>query len=194
MTALRLRLAALCLSALSTAMATAQGTPPSTAKQPSAPAATPATRVPMGAARADAPAPGQGAGYHSPQSRFPPLKDRPGVVSWAVLSAVTKRVEDGRILPVFTPAAKALDKKTVTLQGFMMPLEPGRMQANFLLSAVPTTCSFCTPAGAEGLVSVRGKSTLPFSENAITVRGTLTVLTHDLSGLYYRLDDAKIVK
>ena len=31
----------------------------------------------------------------------------------------------------------------------MMPLEPGEKQSHFLLSAVPLTCSFCTPGGPE---------------------------------------------
>src|SRR6218665_1109667 len=74
------------------------------------------------------PAPGQGAGYHDPRSQFPPLKDREGVVSWSVLSSVTTRVEGAFVRPVYPKAVQALNNREVTVQGFMMPLEPGKQQ------------------------------------------------------------------
>ncbi len=140
------------------------------------------------------PGPGQGPGYHSPQSQFPPLKEREGVVSWSLLSSVTTRVEGAFVRPVYPKPVQALNNKDVTVQGFMMPLEPGGQQKHFLLSAVPTTCSFCTPAGPEGLVEVKNKSPIAFTQNAVTVRGKLSVLPSDPYGMFYRLADGQIVK
>jgi len=138
--------------------------------------------------------PGQGAGFHSPQSRFPPLKEREGVVPWRVLSAVTTRVEGPYVRPVYPKPVQDLHNQVVMIQGFMMPLDPGSTkQKHFLLSAVPTTCNFCIPAGPEGLVEVKTRTPVAFSQDAIMVQGKLTVLQSDPYGLYYRLLDSKTV-
>ena len=92
-----------------------------------------------------APAIGSGPGYHDPRSAFKPLEERDGIVSWRVLSAVTTKPVNNRVVPTFPPAVQALNQQKVKVQGFMMPLEPGEKQRHFLLSAVPTTCGFCLP-------------------------------------------------
>ena len=65
------------------------------------------------------------------------------------------RAEKKKLIPSFPADVQSLDKRVVKIQGFMMPLEPGDKQRHFLLSSVPTSCSFCVPAGPEGLVEVR---------------------------------------
>lgn len=140
------------------------------------------------------PALGGGTGIHDPRSAIKPLREREGVVSWSLLSSVTTRVEKARVVPVFPPGVRALHGQRVKVQGFMMPLEPGKPQAHFLLSAVPTTCNFCVPAGAEGLIEVfSGARPVPYSEEAITLEGRLSVLDNDKYGLLYRLDAAVFI-
>ncbi len=146
---------------------------------------------PIGGASAagGAPAVGSGPGFHSPQSPIPPLQERDGVVSWKLLSSVTTKVERNRMRPQFPEGVKALDKRTVRIQGFMMPLEPGDRQRHFLLSSVPTTCSFCIPAGPEGLVEVRTREPVRYGIEPVVVEGRLAVLDNDPYGLYYRIVD-----
>jgi hypothetical protein len=133
---------------------------------------------------------GSGAGYHDPRSAFKPLQEREGVVSWALLATVTAKTERARVVAVFPPAVQALNDKAVKLQGFMLPLEPGEKQKHFLLSGVPTTCSFCVPAGPEGLVEVRASTPIKYTVDAITVEGRMAVLKDDKFGLFYRIVDA----
>jgi hypothetical protein len=133
---------------------------------------------------------GQGPGFHDPRSAFAPLAEREGVVSWRLLTAVTTRVRGNRVVPTFPEGVRALDGRTVRIEGFMLPLEPGRPQRHFLLSAVPTTCPFCVPAGPEGLVEVFASTPVRYTVNAITVEGRFRALTQDRYGLFYRLDDA----
>lgn len=135
-------------------------------------------------------APGQGAGYHDPRSAFKPLEDKDGIVSWKLLSSVQTRNEKNRIAPVFSEAITTLNDKTVKVQGFMMPLEPGERQKHFLLSAVPTTCSFCVPAGPQGLIEVRTKIPVKYSIEPVVVEGKFAALTNDQYGLFYRVTDA----
>lgn len=143
--------------------------------------------------RLASPVPGvaaSGLGYHDPRSAFKPLQERDGFVSWNLLGGVTTRTEKQRVVAQFPKAVQELDRKTVRVQGFMMPLEPGDRQRHFLLSAVPTSCSFCLPAGPEGLIEVRSRTPVRYTLEAVQLEGRLAVLNDDPYGLFYRLVDA----
>lgn len=137
---------------------------------------------------------GTGAGVHSPNSPFAPLPQRADVLPWSMLTEVKTKAVKNRLLPVFPAAVQALHDKTQRVQGFMMPLEPGEKQKHFLLSAVPMTCSFCTPGGPESMVEVKTKTAVKYSLEPVTVEGKFTVLNDDSYGLYYRITDAVSVK
>jgi len=137
---------------------------------------------------------GQGAGVHGANSPFAPLPQRSDVVPWSVLTDVKTKNEKNRILPVFTGSQTGLNQKTQRIQGFMMPLEPGKKQRHFLLSSVPLTCSFCLPGGPESMVEVKTKTPVEYSMEAVVVEGRFNVLNDDPYGLYYRVTDAVAVK
>ncbi len=137
---------------------------------------------------------GQGPGYHDPRSPFKPLEERSDIVSWKLLSQVSVRAEKKKLIPSFPADVQSLDKRVVKIQGFMMPLEPGDKQRHFLLSSVPTSCSFCVPAGPEGLVEVRTKQPVRYTLEPVVVEGQLAVLTDDPYGLYYRVVDGTNVQ
>lgn len=137
---------------------------------------------------------GQGAGVHSPLSPFAPIKPRPDVVAWSVLTDVKTVLQNRRIVPVYPDLVKALDQKKIRLQGFMMPLGPGEQQRHFLLASVPLTCPFCTPGGPESMVEVRTMQPVKYSLEAVVVEGRFHVLENDPYGLYYRFTEAVGVK
>ncbi len=137
---------------------------------------------------------GTGAGVHSPNSPFAPLKERADVLPWSVLTAVKTKTEKNRLLPVFPADVQALNKKVQRIQGFMMPLEPGEKQKHFLISSVPLTCSFCMPGGPESMVEVKTKTPVKYSMEAVVVEGQFAVLNDDPYGLYYRITDGVAVK
>jgi hypothetical protein len=76
----------------------------------------------------------------------------------------------------------------------MMPLTPGAQQSHFLVSSVPLTCSFCVPGGPESMVEVRTKAPVKYVMEGVVVEGPLQVLPDDPQGLYYRMNDAVLVK
>lgn len=137
---------------------------------------------------------GQGAGVHGANSPYAPLAPRNDVVPWSVLTDVKTKNEKNRILPVFSESQLGMNGKTQRIQGFMMPLEPGKKQRHFLLSSVPLTCSFCLPGGPESMVEVKTKTPVEYSMEAVVVEGRLQVLHDDPYGLYYRISDAVTVK
>jgi hypothetical protein len=136
---------------------------------------------------------GQGPGFHDPRSAFKPLEEREGVVSWKLLASVQTRLEKNRVVPTYPAEVQALNARTVRVQGFMMPLEPGDKQRHFLISAVPTSCSFCVPAGPEGLIEVRSKAPIKYTLEPLLLEGRLAVLRDDPYGLFYRIADAATV-
>jgi hypothetical protein len=148
-----------------------------------------------GGAPAAAPGAGQGQGFHSPQSAFPPLQDLPGVVPWRLLGTVSMKQEGKRTVAVFPPPVASLSGTRVKVQGFMMPLQAGERQTHFLLSAVPTTCGFCLPAGPEGIIEIRTRAPgVKVGFDALVLEGTLSVLPSDPMGLLYRLTDAQAAR
>lgn len=156
-----------------------------------------AATLAAGAAWAQGAAPlpqGTGAGVHSPNSPVPPLPQRNDVVSWSLLTAVTTKVDKTKLVPVFSKEQLALNQKPQRVQGFMMPLEPGEKQSHFLLSAVPLTCSFCTPGGPESMVEVKTREPVKYTQEPVVVEGKFATLVNDEYGLYYRITDAAPVK
>lgn len=137
---------------------------------------------------------GSGAGIHSPNSPFAPLPQRSDVVPWSVLTDISTRTVNRRLLPNFKDAQIALNGQTQRIQGFMVPLEPGERQRHFLLTSVPMTCSFCTPGGPESMVEVRTKTPVRYVMEPVVVEGRFAVLPDDPYGLYYRLSEAVGVK
>lgn len=71
-----------------------------------------------------------------------------------------------------------------------MPLEPGEKQQHFLISVNSQTCSFCLPAGPEGVVEVRTKMLVKYTFEPVVLSGKMSILKDDPMGLYYRLTGA----
>ncbi len=120
----------------------------------------------------------------------PQLPDRKDVVSWKTLAQVELIKQKDRFLPQFSSNVTALDKKEVKIQGFMMPLEMGDRQTHFVLSAMPTSCSFCMPGGPESLVEIKTKKPVKYTFEPVVMTGKLAVLKDDPTGVFYRIVDA----
>ena len=123
-------------------------------------------------------------------SQFKPLVERKDMVSWKLLAEVELVKQKDRYVPQFSQGVAALDAKEVKLQGFMMPLEMGDKQTHFVLSALPVTCAFCLPGGPEALVEVKTRQPVKYSFDPIVVRGRMSVLKDDPTGVFYRITDA----
>jgi uncharacterized protein len=122
-----------------------------------------------------------------------------GVIGWDMLGEMDVEVEVlGPLRSLFhvsyTDAVKALDGQEVQIMGFLYPLEGGMSHARFLLTAWPPSCPFCLPAGPSQMVEVLCEEPVEFSDGAILMAGTLSVLEDDPSGMYYRMEKARLVE
>ena len=123
-------------------------------------------------------------------SAGPSLPERAGVVPWRTFAQVKVQRVDGRSVPEFSPALAALDQKTVTVEGFMFPLDDHDTHALFILSAVAPECDIHMPGGPEAVIEVHAARPLAYSDEPITVVGKLSVLKREPSGIFYRLTAA----
>lgn len=120
------------------------------------------------------------------------LPELKGVVSWNVLAQVKAKQVGQRIVPEFTDAVRALDRQTVKLQGFMLPIVAGEKHDHFLLTMRPPHCPFCLSLGPEYIVEVRARTPIKHTYDPIVLSGQFAVLADDPFGLYYRLTAAEL--
>ena len=116
-----------------------------------------------------------------------------GTVPWELLQqAKTVQRPDKKFGPEFTPEIRRLDKQSVKVYGFMMPLDQARLQKRFLLASFPPHCAFCVPGGPESMIEVIADKPVEFTYEPIVVAGRMAVLDNDI--VYYRLTGAAAVQ
>jgi hypothetical protein len=95
--------------------------------------------------------------------------------------------------PIFNASAKALNGKTVTLPGYMVPFDGGLKGSEFMLSSLPlNACFFCGVGGPETVVQVRLKNETTYREKPIEVKGVLKLNDTDPDKMIYILENAEI--
>ncbi len=75
-----------------------------------------------------------------------------------------------------------LNGRTVSLEGYMIPINAGRRHGVFLLSVLPINqCMFCGQDGIPPMIEVTlaGHATLAYSEHPITVQGVVYLNKYD---------------
>lgn len=125
-----------------------------------------------------------------------PVLSSGDIIPWSMLSkakmAVNKKGGKEVVEPHYSDGIKALNGKTVSIKGFIFPLEQSGKQTHFLLSPFPPSCPYCLPAGPSQLIEVWMKSPVKFTYGAITVKGRFEILEKQdeiKSGMFYRMRD-----
>lgn len=111
---------------------------------------------------------------------------------WKKLTAcaVTFDVDAGEYRIAFTPEVRALDRTSITIDGFMLPIEAREPFTHFLLSLRIPTCPFCPPGEANEVIEVFTKEPFRWDENLLTLSGRLELSNTTNDGLFFRLNDA----
>jgi len=94
--------------------------------------------------------------------------------------------------PVFGQKQRELDGNTVTVSGYIIPIDVELNQ--YVLSAFPfSACFFCGAAGPESVMAIyfqSGGKTYK-TDQRVTLTGTLRLNETDVDELVYILDDAR---
>jgi len=99
--------------------------------------------------------------------------------------------------PIVSPVAKSLEGKEIEVSGYIIPLTGKLEQSHFMLSRYPQSmCFFCGKAGPESAMQVftLGGKKIPFTEDKITVKGTLRINETDVTNLLYTLENGVVLK
>ena len=98
--------------------------------------------------------------------------------------------------PRTEPMIKAMDGDEVVVKGYIIPLSGKKEQNHFMFSAYPyDSCFFCGKAGVETVMEVFTKDELkiPYSDEAIYVKGTFKYLGFKPNDVMFSLLDARQV-
>lgn len=111
---------------------------------------------------------------------------------WAVLRRTQIGEDDkrGTFTAAFPPEVRALNGRTVTLSGFMLPLDTDAKARHFLLSKYTPVCFFCPPGQPNEVVEVVAAAGVPVTDRMLNVTGRLTLTNEADKGLFFRLDQA----
>lgn len=122
-------------------------------------------------------------------------------ITWKTLTDITynrkfnQKEEMYFMYPVFGNSVKALEGKTVSIRGYMIPVdETGEY---YVISAKPMAeCFFCGGSGPESLIELdfKKKGRRFKTDEIRTVKGVLQLNENDVEHLNYILTSVEVVK
>ena len=131
-----------------------------------------------------------------------PLDQMPGLgghpeapeVLWNVLASAKAApdTKSGVWRANFPDAVKGYAGASISLSGFMLPLQVGAMTNHFALTRRSPGCPFCPPAEPTEVVEVMSTRAIAPTTDMITVEGRLRLVAESSQGLFYRLEGAVV--
>jgi len=91
-----------------------------------------------------------------------------------------------------TPEVKALDGKTVTVRGFVLPMDGSDRTRHFLVSRNTPVCMFCPPGQPNEVIEVRSPHAVDWTDKIVTVTGRFHLINDKEKALFFRMEDAKV--
>ena len=119
--------------------------------------------------------------------------------AWSSLAKVSFKLQYDKELgydleiPIFSADVLELDGSTITLTGYMIPMNGVNKQNYFVLSKFPAAqCFFCGAAGPETVVEVYAKKPITYTTKIVSIKGRLELNANDPNQLMYILRDAEL--
>jgi hypothetical protein len=132
----------------------------------------------------------QEAGERAAQAKLP--QGRAPI--WSTLR--TTKIGEDEARGIFTathpPAVRALVGRTLTLPGFVMPLDAATHGTHFLLSKYTPVCAFCPPGEPNEVIEVRTARPIAFSAKLVTVTGVFGLENNGDNGLFFQMSGATV--
>ncbi|MBI5815343.1 MAG: DUF3299 domain-containing protein [Nitrospinae bacterium] len=118
-----------------------------------------------------------------------------GSVPWETLAKVKINyvTEQNRIFSVEADkSVLALNGALVKVTGFITPMEPGTRIKRLIVSKYAPSCFFCPPSGPDAMVFVEPVEAMAYTQDPVTVKGTLVFDREMTDGIIYRLRGATL--
>ena len=129
-------------------------------------------------------------GERSAQAKLPQGKS----AIWATLRQTRIGVNEAKGLFTAThpPAVKALAGQSISLAGFIMPLDAETRGTHFLLSKYTPVCAFCPPGEPNEVVEVHSAKPIAFVEQLVIVTGKFALENKGENGLFFQMTGASV--
>lgn len=115
-------------------------------------------------------------------------------VDWSFFYRSIDWVEkNGELVRQFRKEVKILNDQRIAIIGFMIPLQQGRTQKHFILSAASAACNFCSSGGDGSHIEVYALEPVEYSLDPITVTGFFRLYENDENGRFFRITGAQAV-
>jgi len=92
-----------------------------------------------------------------------------------------------------TPDVKAIAGKTVSLNGFVLPLDGSDHTKHFLLTRRTPVCMFCPPGEPNEVAEIVTQRSVVWTNKIVTVTGPLSLINNGEKGMFFKIvaDDVK---
>ena len=86
---------------------------------------------------------------------------------------------------------KKYNGETVTIMGYMFPLEESEKQRKFLIGPYPLSCPFHYHVGPSQVIEIKSDNPVDFSFDPITIKGKLKIKFNEETGSFFYLETIK---
>jgi hypothetical protein len=117
-----------------------------------------------------------------------------GVV-WNTLlkSKISYSAKPPHISASLTPDIKAMNGRTITASGFMLPMDSGEKSTHFLLSKRTPTCPFCPPGEPNEVIEVYTAKGIRYDDSMLTLQGKFELTNNTENGIFFVLKNAQLI-
>jgi len=111
---------------------------------------------------------------------------------WTVLAKTKIKVDPNKGVydATFPDEVKKLDGQTLSISGFILPLESTEKFKHFLLSKRTPTCFFCPPGEPNEIVEIYTDKPVPWDENLVTYEGRFGLTDQREAGIFFKMTNA----
>jgi hypothetical protein len=87
-----------------------------------------------------------------------------------------------------TPEVRALAGTSITVNGFVLPLDASDHTRHFLLTRRTPVCMFCPPGEPNEVVEVFAPHAIVWTDKIVTVTGPLSLINNGEKGMFFRIN------
>jgi hypothetical protein len=91
-----------------------------------------------------------------------------------------------------TPEVKALDGKTITVRGFVLPMDGSDHTKHFLLSRNTPVCMYCPPGQPNEVIEVYSSRAIAWTDKVVSVTGRLSLINDEEKALFFKIESAEV--
>lgn len=86
-----------------------------------------------------------------------------------------------------TPDVKAMAGQTITVNGFVLPLDGSDHTKHFLLTRRTPVCMFCPPGEPNEVVEVISPRAIVWTDKIVTATGPLSLIDNGEKGMFFKI-------